>query len=172
MAAELQEFMDLMMFLVSSWEISWNGHDLTTDADETEWGICRAIYQQVSVISVDRVRERDRYLSSAHVSTRVDVLGSNSLPSQMSQNVYEGSPTGQELIEDPVFKEGSHEILDPTDWKTLCVRTFNHTVTGTRENRVHGVRLKATVDALRQDFSHREMTQSIVQDSCDHPTHF
>ena len=73
--------------------------------------------------SVGRVWARDRYLSPEHVSARVAVLGSNSLP---HQDVHEGSPTGLELIEDPGFKEVPHAALDPKDVEPLCARPCNH----------------------------------------------
>ena len=43
-AAELCALAGLMVFLVGSWELPWNGHVLATDACETGWEICRAAH--------------------------------------------------------------------------------------------------------------------------------
>ena len=67
---ELECFLGLMITLVASWELQWNGVACATDACEEGFGVClRALGPDIAS-RYGRVRERERFRHPEHVRAR------------------------------------------------------------------------------------------------------
>ena len=125
-AAELQAFAGLMLFLVSLGSCLGTGTFLLL-----------ILAKQVGESAAPCVSRHQWHLSAA-VGNAIGICHpitsplasqhfvSNSLSLQLHQDVRAGSPKWSELIEDPGFKKVPHEMFDLKDWETLRAQPCNH----------------------------------------------
>ena len=102
---DLKCFLGLLVTLVASWELKWNGAARAADAREEGFGLCLRALGAERTSRYGRVRERDRCRHPGHVRAREAALRDVPLEADLRGLEQLGAVGAQGLESTPDFEE-------------------------------------------------------------------